>query len=107
MRVLSIPPSAWTLLGPKLRLLRGIVAIHLDNAVFTKLGSGSADSPKALKSKYFKLSTQAQDKDDCVVYNKGTGVLYYDSNGASSGGRTEIAKFSNKPGLKASEFFVI
>lgn len=82
-------------------------SIYLDDAVFTKLGSDKSSLPKMLKSKHFKLSTQAQDKDDYIIYNKGTGVLYYDSNGSSAGGRTEIAKFSNKPVLKASEFFVI
>ena len=82
-------------------------SIHLDDAVFTKLGSGKISSPKMLKAKHFKLSNQAQDKDDYIIYDKSTGVLYYDSNGSSAGGRTEIAKFSNKPMLKASEFFVI
>ncbi|MBA1156205.1 hypothetical protein [Microvirga mediterraneensis] len=82
-------------------------AIYLDNAVFTKLGLGSASLPKMLKAKHFKLSSQQQDKDDYIIYNKGTGVLYYDANGSVAGGRTEIAKFSNKPLLKVSEFFVI
>ncbi|WP_162820368.1 hypothetical protein [Microvirga calopogonii] len=82
-------------------------SIHLDHAAFTKLGTGSASLPKMLKAKHFKLSTQQQDKDDYIIYNKGTGVLYYDANGSAAGGRTEIAKFSNKPLLKASEFFVI
>ncbi|WP_262027944.1 cadherin domain-containing protein [Microvirga sp. Mcv34] len=82
-------------------------SIYLDNAIFTKLGPGSASLPKMLKAKHFKLSTQKQDKDDYVIYNKEAGVLYYDGNGSAAGGRTEIAKFSNKPILKASEFFVI
>ncbi|EIM27825.1 cadherin domain-containing protein [Microvirga lotononidis] len=82
-------------------------SIYLDNAVFTKLGPGTAALPKMLKAKHFKLSTQQQDKDDYIIYDKGKGVLYYDANGSAAGGRMEIAKFSNKPVLKASEFFVI
>lgn len=82
-------------------------AIHLDNAIFTKLGKkGSAAAPAKMSKGFFALG-EAQDRNDYVVYDKKTGVLSYDKDGSGAAKAVEIAVFSNKPALTAADFFVI
>ncbi|WP_114945403.1 hypothetical protein [Microvirga calopogonii] len=82
-------------------------SIHLDNAIFTKLGKkGSVSAPAKLSKGFFALGA-AHDKNDYVVYDKKTGVLSYDKDGSGAAKAVEIAVFSNKPALTAADFFVI
>ncbi|WP_262029475.1 cadherin domain-containing protein [Microvirga sp. Mcv34] len=82
-------------------------AIHLDNAIFTKLGKkGSVLSPAKMSKGFFALGS-AHDRNDYVVYDKKTGVLSYDKDGSGAAKAVEIAVFTNKPALTAADFFVI
>jgi Ca2+-binding RTX toxin-like protein len=76
---------------------------QLDNAVFTKLGAATG----AINAGFFKLSTQVQDANDFIVYNKATGALFYDANGNGAGAGVQFAVLSNKPTLTAADFAVI
>lgn len=82
-------------------------SIQLDNATFKKLGKGTSAKPGKLNAKFFKLSTQRQDKDDYLIYNKATGILSYDADGSGSGKAIEIAILSKKLKLTYADFFVI
>ncbi|RDI55130.1 glycoside hydrolase family 113 [Microvirga subterranea] len=81
--------------------------IWLDNAVFKKLGKGSASKPGALKKGFFKVADKAKDGNDYLVYNKKTGILYYDADGSGAGKAVEIAKLSKNLKLTAADFFVV
>ncbi|WP_201859289.1 calcium-binding protein [Microvirga soli] len=80
---------------------------HLDNAIFTKLGSGTAARPKKFKSDMFVESTRAKDREDRIVYDKKTGALYYDQDGTGSKAQVKIATITNKTKLYYHDFFVI
>lgn len=82
-------------------------SIHLDNAIFTRIGSGSEARPSALKSAFFRIGTEAKDSNDFIVYNNKTGVLYYDADGSGSRAAVQIATFTNKAKLTVLDFFVI
>ncbi|MBB4040212.1 serralysin [Microvirga flocculans] len=82
-------------------------AIQLDNAVFTKLGSGSASSPRKFKTDMFVKSTKAKDREDRIVYDKGTGALYYDADGSGSKAQVKIATLAKSLKLTYHDFFVI
>ncbi|MBF9234910.1 cadherin domain-containing protein, partial [Microvirga alba] len=82
-------------------------SIWLDNAVFKKLGKGTAAAPGKLNKNFFTIGDKAKDKDDYLIYDSKKGILYYDADGSGGGKAVEIA--SLKKGLKmtAAEFFVI
>jgi len=83
-------------------------SIHLDNAVFRKLGkNGSPEAPVKLNKKFFKVADRARDKDDYLVYSKKKGILSYDADGSGAGKAVEIAKLSKNLKLTAADFFVI
>jgi Ca2+-binding RTX toxin-like protein len=82
-------------------------SIYLENAVFTKLGSGSFSKPKQFKADMFTTGTKAKDAEDRIVYDKKTGALYYDQDGTGSKAQVKIATLTNKATLKYSDFFVI
>jgi len=82
-------------------------AFHLDNAVFTKLGAGSAARPVKFKADMFVKGTKAQDAEDRIVYDRKTGALYYDKDGTGSAAQVKIATLVNKANLKVDDFFVI
>ena len=83
--------------------------IYLDNAIFTTIGSGSFSSPKRLYGTYFEsgVGVKADDSNDHILYDTGSGVLSYDADGNGSGAPVQIALLS--PGLDLShwDFFVV
>ncbi|MGO4389331.1 cadherin domain-containing protein [Microvirga sp. 2YAF29] len=82
--------------------------LWLDNAIFKKLGkAGSEMAPAKLNKKYFKIGTQAEDKDDYLVYNKKTGILSYDADGSGKGKAVAFAQLPKNLKLSAADFFVI
>lgn len=82
--------------------------IWLDNAVFTKLGKmGSQAHPAKLDKKFFKFSTEKQDKDDYLIYDPGTGMLSYDPDGSGSKQAVEFVKLTAGLRLTANDFAVI
>ncbi|MBM6578844.1 M10 family metallopeptidase [Microvirga sp. BT689] len=77
-------------------------AIHLENAVFTKIGKAGT-----LKSKHFQVGSRADDRDDYLIYNKSKGILYYDADGSGQRSAVEIAVLTNKTKMSAADIFVI
>ena len=83
-------------------------SIHLDNAIFKKLGTkGTADKPAQLNKAFFTIGTKAKDKNDYIVYNNKTGVLSYDADGSGKGKAVEFAQLSKKLALTYKDFFVV
>ncbi len=89
--------------------------VFLDNAFFTKLGSGSLASPKALSKEAFVIGSKALEKDDRIIAtatSKGY-TLSYDSDGVGGKGAVKFATIAfsaldhNKHTLTAADFFVI
>ncbi|WP_283770716.1 calcium-binding protein [Microvirga sp. 3-52] len=78
--------------------------IRLDNAVFTKVGSNGT-----LKSSAFWTNNtgKAHDKDDRIVYDKDSGVLYYDADGSGKGASVAFATISKNHALTNKDFVVI
>jgi Ca2+-binding RTX toxin-like protein len=82
--------------------------IWLDNAVFTKLGtSGSTTQPATLSKAYLALGSKAQDANDFVIYDKGTGKLFYDADGSGRGAAVQIATLSKDLALTNWDFQII
>jgi Ca2+-binding RTX toxin-like protein len=82
-------------------------ALYLDNAIFTKIGSGSLSSPTQVNSSYFELRQHATAGNDYLLYNKTTGILYYDPDGVNSIPQVEIAHFKAGTALTYHDVFVI
>jgi len=76
--------------------------IQLENAIFTRLPASAHLNPA-----YFRAAAHALDNSDFIVYNRATGTLMYDPNGNAAGGEVQIAIFTGRPLLTASEFTVI
>jgi Ca2+-binding RTX toxin-like protein len=88
--------------------------IALDNALFKSnkafygaIKKGTLDKPLKLAKSFFAIGDHAKDKSDFLVYNKKTGVLYYDADGFGSKAAVEIAKFSNKAALSYKDFYIV
>ncbi|MGO4573434.1 glycoside hydrolase family 113 [Microvirga sp. 2TAF3] len=81
--------------------------LWLDNAVFTKLGKGTELKPGKLNKAFFTIGDKAKDGNDYLIYNKKTGILSYDADGAGSGKAVEIATLSKNLKLTAADFLII
>lgn len=83
----------------------GIVdRIVLDDAIFDELRTG------VLKPNVFyaaKGAKAAQTDAQHIIYDTGTGTLYYDADGAGGRAGTAFAVLAHKPALDASDFLVI
>ena len=76
--------------------------ISLDIAIFSALGAG------ALSADQFVAGTQANDADDRIIYDSGSGQVWYDADGTGSGAAVLFATLSNKPtDLDHTDFVVI
>jgi serralysin len=63
----------------------------------------------SLSSSEFRVNTtgKAQDRSDKVIYDKDSGVLYYDPDGSGSARGTAFATISKGLGLKHYDFDII
>jgi Ca2+-binding RTX toxin-like protein len=77
--------------------------IRLDNAIFTALGASTG----FLSAGFFYIGATANDADDRIIYNSGTGALLYDANGDAAGGVTAIARLAVGLALTENDFYVI
>ncbi|TXI19093.1 MAG: hypothetical protein E6Q62_05015 [Nitrosomonas sp.] len=76
--------------------------IRLENAVFKKLtATGTLGASK------FKISTQAIDADDYIIYNNLTGALLYDADGSGTGAADQIAAIGIGLSITNADFIVI
>jgi len=82
-------------------------SIWLDNAVFTKIGKGTPETPVKLKAGLFHIGKAAHDRDDRIVYDKTTGKLFYDEDGTGRKAAVEIAILKKNLKMNAADFFVI
>ncbi len=82
-------------------------SLLLDNAIFRKLGAGTASSPTQLDAEFFTTGSKAKERDDYLIYNKKTGVLSYDADGSGRGAAVEFAQLSKNLSLTHKDFFVI
>jgi Ca2+-binding RTX toxin-like protein len=60
-----------------------------------------------LDSTVFALGDHATTAEHRVLYDAGTGMLYFDEDGAGGQDALLIAVFSNTPTLTASSFFIV
>jgi Ca2+-binding RTX toxin-like protein len=81
--------------------------IYLDNAIFTKLGSGSLSNLTKVNSSYFELREKAVSSNGYLLYNQKTGVLSYDADGVKSGAPVEIAKLDPSLSLTYNTFYIV
>ncbi|MBF9232319.1 hypothetical protein [Microvirga alba] len=84
-------------------------AIYLDNAVFKALGKkGSLAKPQKLSAKMFWKGSEAHDADDRVIYDPGSGALYYDADGNGAAEAIKMALLSKKLKMMMNKnFFVV
>jgi hypothetical protein len=78
--------------------------IWLDNAAFTKVGKNGA-----LKSSAFFVNKTgvAHDASDRVIYDKDSGVLYYDADGTGGAAGVAFATISKNLALTYNDFLVV
>ena len=83
-------------------------AFYLDNAVFTKLGSGSLSSPRRIYSTNLEDGAGAlpNDSNDFITYDSTTGNLSYDADGNGAGEAVVFAHLQPNLNLVAANFFV-
>ena len=84
-------------------------AFYLDNAIFTKLGSGSLSSPRKIQSTNLEdgAGAKANDSNDFLAYDKNTGQLSYDADGNGNGAAIVFAQLQAGLDLSAANFYVI
>lgn len=78
--------------------------IQLENAVFTKLATTGT-----LSASFFRAGAgvSALDSNDYVLYDSGTGKLYYDADGSGAGLAVQIALLTGAPAITSADLFVI
>ena len=74
---------------------------YLDNAIFTKLGSGSLVNPRKIMSTNLEDGPGAKpdDSNDFIIYDSSTGNLSYDADGSGAGQR--LSSPILRPGLRS------
>ena len=78
--------------------------IQLENAIFTALTT-PAGNP--LNGAEFFAGSAAQDANDRIIYNSGTGALLYDFDGTGGAGAKQFATLATGLGLTSGDFFVV
>jgi Ca2+-binding RTX toxin-like protein len=102
----NAPPDAATNVDSIIDFSAADDTIQLDSAVFTGLAEG------ALDMSVFALATAVEEVDDRIIYDQGTGGLFFDANG---GTRDDMVAFATltppspatPPVLTAADFFIV
>ena len=76
--------------------------ILLENAIMRKVGS-----PGRLKADAFVVGTKAQDAEDRIIYDRGTGKLYYDADGIGAAKAVLLAQLTKGLKMTYADFLVI
>lgn len=79
--------------------------MHLENAVFTALGTKTGALPWIAFN--YSATGLAKDADDRILYNTSTGVISYDRDGTGSAAPIAFAVLTTKPLITAIEFQII
>lgn len=87
----------------------GTDKVLLDDDIFTKLGIVGTSGGVALASSKFASGTHAADAGDRIIYDAGSGSLYYDADGTGAGTQVKFAVLgtTTHPTVTASDFLVI
>ncbi|SDY56086.1 CAP domain-containing protein [Nitrosomonas sp. Nm58] len=75
--------------------------IHLENAIFTSLTTGS------LNAAAFHIGTAAHDATDRIIYNMQTGALNYDADGIGGASAQQFAQLTGGLTLTNTDFYII
>lgn len=75
-------------------------SIQLDDKVFDELSGG-------VKKSMFTLGLEAKNDDHRLIYDKGTGSLFYDADGKGGDAQKLVAVFDNLAELKAADIDII
>lgn len=81
-------------------------SIYLENSIF-KVGKGTPSKPLKIKADFFTVGKSAADAKDRVIYDKSSGVLYYDSDGTGAKAMVKIALLNKGLKLTYNDFFAI
>ena len=77
--------------------------IQIDNAVFASGGLTSG----GLAASQFVIAAAALDASDRIIYNSGTGAVFYDADGTGGGTQVQFATISTGLAMSAGNFVVI
>ena len=80
----------------------GVDRIHLENAVFTAFAAGGVAA-----NRLFVVGTGTQDANDNLVYNRATGELFYDADGAGGSAAILFAEVTPNLNLTATDFLIV
>jgi Ca2+-binding RTX toxin-like protein len=83
-------------------LTSGADRIHLENAIFTAFAAGNLAADRL-----FVVGTGTQDANDNLVYNRATGELFYDADGAGGAAAIRFAEVTPNLNLTAADFFIV
>jgi Ca2+-binding RTX toxin-like protein len=78
--------------------------IRLENAIFSALTATGALAASAFRAN---AAGTTQDADDFIVYQTGTGKLFYDADGNGVGAAIHFATLTGNPAITAADFLVI
>ncbi|EIM24711.1 M10 family metallopeptidase C-terminal domain-containing protein [Microvirga lotononidis] len=76
--------------------------VYLENAVFSHLGRAGK-----LASAAFWTGSKAHDRSDRVIYDKKSGLLYYDPDGTGDSGQIKFAQLTKGLKMTAGDFRII
>jgi serralysin len=76
--------------------------IVMENAVYTNLGSAGSLNPD-----FFRLGSAAGDANDHIIYDRKSGALLYDADGAGGAVAVQFATLLDKPVVTAKDFAVL
>ena len=82
----------------------GLDQLVLDRGSFSAFG---ADPAGALAPSTFTLGRAATTADQHLIYNKATGVLFYDADGVGGIAQVALAIFDAKPILSVGDFLLL
>ena len=75
--------------------------IVLDQSIFSAIGLGPLDGGA------FRTGTAAQDADDRIIYDSGTGNIHYDADGDGAGAAILFAQVGPGTALTSNDFLVV
>lgn len=76
-------------------------------SLYSKIKKATESHPLKVGKSYFTASDKAKDGNDHLIYNKKTGVLYYDVDGSGAKAAVEIAQLGKNLKLSYSDFLFI
>jgi arylsulfatase A-like enzyme len=77
-----------------------------DTISFSGNGFGSGLTPSSGTVELFTLGKRAKDSNDLFIYDRGTGSLFFDSDGSGSAEQVKIAFFADRPVVSAQDISI-